>query len=303
MDLEKIAADLRPNLKGKLLLQEPMKNHTTWKVGGIADLLITAKSKSDIAITLKYANENRVPCCILGNGSNVLVLDQGIRGIALKLAGGLNQVTVQGQKVIAEAGARLPALAKTTYKHGLSGLEFLAAIPGTIGGALIMNAGAYGASIGKLVEKVVSFNMQGEILEFDANQLNFGYRQSSLAQNNVIVIEAELFLKNDEPALIKARMEQFQKHRMENQPLNLPNAGSIFINPPGYAAGYLIEKAGAKGLRKGGAKVSEKHANFIVNVDNASAQDILELIACVKEKVYQTFNIQLETEIKLLGEG
>jgi len=143
MDLEKIAADLRPNLKGKLLLQEPMKNHTTWKVGGIADLLITAKSKSDIAITLKYANENRVPCCILGNGSNVLVLDQGIRGIVLKLAGGLNQVTVQGQKVIAEAGARLPALAKTTYKHGLSGLEFLAAIPGLErilwgGGAIIM---------------------------------------------------------------------------------------------------------------------------------------------------------------------
>lgn len=303
MDLEKIAADLEPELEGKLFLRESMKNHTAWRVGGAADVFIAVKTKRDIELTIKYATKHQLPYTVLGNGSNVLVLDKGIRGIVLKLADGLKEIKIAGQRVISEAGVRLPVLARKACQHGLSGLEYLAAIPGTLGGALIMNAGAYGSCIGQLVRRVTCFTSQGEAMNIEEDQLKFGYRQSSLAQEKLIVVEAELFLQPEEPKIIKARMDKYQEERMGKQPLNLPNAGSVFINPPGYAAGYLIEKAGAKGLRKGGAQVSEKHANFIVNVDNASARDILELIACVKEKVYETFNIQLETEIKVLGEG
>jgi len=303
MDPQKIARDLQPNLKGELYCSEPMKKHTTWRVGGPADILIVPKSKADVAFVTSYAGKHSIPLYVIGNGSNILVLDGGIRGIVLKLAGGLNQVNVAGNKVIAEAGIRLPALAKKVLQHGLSGLEGLSAIPGTLGGALIMNAGAHGDSIGQLVKKVTCMSYQGNILTLEESQLHFTYRQSSLAQQNLLVLEAELTLRPDDPGLIKVRMEKCQKERMERQPLNLPNAGSVFKNPAGYAAGFLIEKGGAKGLRKGGAQVSEKHANFIVNVGNASAQDILELITCVQEKVYQAFNIMLETEIKVLGEG
>lgn len=303
MDLQKIAADLQPNLKGKLYCFEPMKKHTTWKVGGPADVLIVPKTKADVAFVAKYAEERNIPLYVIGNGSNLLVLDGGIRGIVIKMAGGLNQVNVSGNKVIAEAGVRLPVLANKALQHGLCGLEGLSGIPGTLGGALVMNAGAHGDSIGQLVRKVTCLSQRGEVLTLEENQLNFSYRQSSLAQENLLVLEAEMVLRTADPDLIKTKMEQCQNERLAKQPLNLPNAGSVFKNPHGFAAGFLIDKAGVKGLKKGGAQVSEKHANFIVNVDNASAQDILELITCVKEKVYQVFNIQLETEIKVLGEG
>lgn len=302
MVLEKIAADLQPYLKGEVRLREPMKHHTTWKVGGPADIFIPVQKKADVSYTLKYAYKHNIPCYILGNGSNVLVLDKGVRGIVLKLAGGLNTVSIVGQKIIAEAGVRLPALAQKACQNGLSGLEEIAAIPGTIGGAVAINAGAYGSTIGQLVGKVEALNPKGELIELDKNDLYFDYRQSSLAKQKLTVLEVELQLHLDDPVLIQQRMERYLHQRTLKQPLNLPNAGSVFKNPKGVAAGYLIEKAGAKGFRKGGAQISDKHANFIVNVENATAQDILDLSACVKGMVYQTFNVQLQTEINLLGE-
>lgn len=302
MDWERLKEILDSKVTGEIKINEPLKNHTTWKIGGPADLLLLPRSKEDVLETLKFAAQEGIPVHILGNGSNVLVRDGGIRGIVIKMAGAYGKVAIQELKINAQAGALLPVLAQKACQHGLSGLENLAGIPGTVGGAVIMNAGAYGGTIGELVQSVEVCDFLGRCRKLFAQELEFGYRYSSLKDGRLIVLEVELKLKRGEKQKIKQVLEENLRHRRQSQPLDLPNAGSIFVNPPGYAAGYLVEKAGLKGLQKGGAKVSEKHANFIVNTGDATAKDILELIREVQRRVEDVFGVKLETEIKLLGE-
>ncbi|MDS1029578.1 UDP-N-acetylmuramate dehydrogenase [Bacillota bacterium LX-D] len=302
MDWEKAASLLRPRLKGECRLNEPLKKHTTWRIGGPADLLIFPKCKEDIIAVLQFSNEQQLPLYILGNGSNVLVLDKGVRGIVLKTCG-LNSLNVNGEIIKAGAGVLLPHLAKVALEHSLSGLEFIAGIPGTVGGAVTMNAGAYGSTIGNVLQSIQVTDLTGKVFTLNREEANFTYRSSSIKDLGYIVLEAEFILKHGNKEQISHVMQLNMESRKKKQPLNLPNAGSTFVNPPGYAAGYLIEQVGAKGLKKGGAQVSEKHANFIVNYDHASAKDVLELIAQVKDRVYQRYGIHLQTEIKVLGEG
>lgn len=303
MDWERLREHICSKITGKCLLGEPLKKHTTWKIGGPADILVIPQCKDDVVFTMKSASEYNLPVHLLGNGSNVLVLDKGIRGIVLKLAGGLTDVKVRGNFIRAEAGVLLPQLAQVALKAGLSGLEFMAGIPGTIGGAVVMNAGAYGGTIGDLVRYVEICSNEGVIKRLGREELNFSYRNTALKKSSAVVLEVELELQAGSQEQIEAQMHEYLANRKIKQPLNLPNAGSIFVNPPGMAAGYLLEKAGAKGLRVGGAQVSEKHANFIVNIADASAEDVLELITQIEEKVYKAFGIQLQREIKVLGEG
>ncbi|WP_227767098.1 UDP-N-acetylmuramate dehydrogenase [Zhaonella formicivorans] len=302
MDWERIAEFLKQKLKGQCRLNEPLQYHTTWRIGGPADLLVIPFCKDDVLLTMQLAAAEGIPVYVIGNGSNLLVLDRGVRGMVLKLAGGLKGISQEGCVLKAEAGVLLPFLAHLAAKSGLSGLEMLAGIPGTIGGAIVMNAGAYGSSIGELVQSVEVCDYAGNTIKLQQEELEFGYRRSALKGRPAVVLEAELKLQPGKREYIEKIMQENMLSRKKSQPLHLPNAGSVFINPPGSAAGYLIEKAGAKGLRKGGAQVSEKHANFIVNVGNASARDVLELIEQVREMVYLAFGIELQTEIKLLGE-
>lgn len=302
MDWERIGEVLASKVSGQVKINEPLKNHTTWKIGGPADLLLLPQRKEDVLSALNFAASEGIPVHILGNGSNVLVGDGGMRGLVIKMAGSYNKVTIQDEEITAQAGALLPALAQKACQHDLKGLEGLGGIPGTVGGAVIMNAGAYGGTIGELVQGIEVCDLIGGLQKLSASALEFGYRHSSLKDSGLIILEVVLKLKKGKKEEIKKVLQENLRHRRLHQPLNLPNAGSIFVNPPGYAAGYLVEKAGLKGLKIGGAQVSEKHANFIVNTGNATAQDVLALIREVQRRVAEAFGVTLETEIKLLGE-
>lgn len=284
-------------------LQEPLKNHTTWRIGGPADLLVIPRSLEDLRVCCSFARERELPSIVLGNGSNVLVLDGGFRGLVIKTAGGVDRITVQGQQIVAQAGAMLPAVVNTVTRHGLTGLEFAAGIPGTVGGAVVMNAGAGGSSISEVVEEVTVLTTDGEFVSLSKEDLTFGYRYSSLQESPVTVAAVSMCLSPGNIQEIQEKVRSLQEVRRQRQPLNWPNAGSVFANPGSYAAGYLIEKVGAKGLTRGRAQVSTTHANFIINLGGATAADVLQVIEEVRERVRQQFGIVLQTEIKVVGEG
>ena len=284
----------------KIIEKEPMKNHTTFKIGGVADKFCEAECIEDIIFAIKHAKENNIPLFVMGNGSNLLVSDKGIRGLVLKISDRFSKYEISGDTIKAESGILLSTLSKAAQKNGLAGMEFASGIPGALGGAIYMNAGAYGGEMQDIV-KSVTYLKDGEIRKIEGG-FGFGYRKSIFADNGAIILEAEIKLKEGNPDEIKAKMEELKKRRVEKQPLSMASAGSTFKRPEGHFAGKLIEDAGLKGYTVGGAAVSEKHAGFIINKGSATAEDVIMLIEYIKKTVKEKFGVELETEVKMVGE-
>lgn len=287
--------------KGRFLFKEPMSYHTTLRVGGKADLLYIPKDLEDFKTVLKVILNEKIPFYVLGNGSNVLVSDKGIKGVVLKTSGSLNAFGITKNKLTAWAGANIAMLALHARKKSLSGLEFSEGIPGTIGGSLVSNAGTCFGSIAEILDRVLVLDDLSQELMIENSDLKFGYRSSSFQESKYIILEVFLNLKEEDLTVIKEKMDYLRKKRINSQP-KLPNAGSIFKNTQGYSAGYLIEKIGAKGLQIGDALVSPLHANFIVNTGKAKAKDVKKIMKYVSKRVYEEFGIKLEPEIVLIGD-
>lgn len=282
--------------------EEPMKNHVTFRVGGPADFFVTPKNYEELSWVLKCCAKYEMPCYIMGNGSNLLVSDQGYRGVVIQLFRQLNDIQCEGNVIRAQAGALLSAVANRALEEKLTGFEFAAGIPGTLGGACVMNAGAYGGEMKDVLKSVTVLTREGERITLQKNELELGYRTSIIAKKNYIVLEAEIELEVGDAEEIKAVMDDLKERRTTKQPLEYPSAGSTFKRPEGYFAGKLIQESGLQGFQVGGAQVSEKHCGFVINKDQATAADIAELIRQVQDRVEEKFGIRLETEVKRLGE-
>lgn len=285
-----------------LLLAEPMSRHTSFRIGGPADVMALPQNESELQALLLKARASRTPVTLIGNGSNLLVRDKGIRGLVVKLGNMLNDVEVSGNRVTFGSGVSLALASKKAASLGLSGLEFAVGIPGSIGGAVYMNAGAYDGEMAKVVAAVRVMNAAGELKELKAEQLDFAYRHTALQGSGWFVTSVTVALQPGEQEAIDAKMADFSQRRISKQPLELPSAGSMFKRPPGYFAGTLIEQTGLKGYTVGGAQVSRKHAGFVVNIGGATAADVLQLIADVQEKVYAAHGVRLEPEVLVLGD-
>jgi len=288
--------------KGVVLIDEPMKKHTSFKIGGPVDVFVIPGTIEELANSIKLCKDEGLNYFVMGNGSNLVIRDKGIRGVVIKISEHLSQIKVEGTKIIAEAGALLSAVSKVALKYSLSGLEFASGIPGSLGGAIAMNAGAYGGEMKDVVTKVLCLDTDGNFIEYENKDMRFGYRQSRVQDENLIVVQVEMKLKEGKYEDIKAYMDELTEKRTSKQPLNLPSAGSVFKRPEGHFAGKLIEDAGLKGLRLGDAQVSEKHSGFIVNVGEATSNDVINLIKVVQKTVSDKFGVKLETEVKILGE-
>lgn len=278
---------------------EPMSLHTTFKIGGNADIFATAENEKDVKTVFNICKENGVPLTLLGNGSNVLVADEGIRGIVLTL-GGLNEIAAENEIITCGAGAVLSTLCKTALENNLSGLEFAYGIPGSVGGAVFMNAGAYGGEIKDIIVSATVFDGE-KITEISAENMHLGYRTSIFKENGFIILSAKFMLKKSQSESIKSKMDDFIARRKAKQPLDYPSAGSTFKRPEGNFAGALIESSGMKGYTVGGAKVSDKHAGFVINCNKASANDVKAVIDAVTQKVFEKSGIKLEREVIYLG--
>lgn len=279
-----------------------MKNHVTFRVGGPADFFVTPKNYEELSWVLKCCAKYEMPCYIMGNGSNLLVSDQGYRGVVIQLFRQLNDIQCEGNVIRAQAGALLSAVANRALEEKLTGFEFAAGIPGTLGGACVMNAGAYGGEMKDVLKSVAVLTREGERITLQKNELELGYRTSIIAKKNYIVLEAEIELEVGDAEEIKAVMDDLKERRTTKQPLEYPSAGSTFKRPEGYFAGKLIQESGLQGFQVGGAQVSEKHCGFVINKDQATAADIAELIRQVQDRVEEKFGVRLETEVKRLGE-
>ncbi|MCS7228658.1 MAG: UDP-N-acetylmuramate dehydrogenase [Candidatus Kryptonium sp.] len=290
--------EIREIVKGKILINEPLAKYSTFKIGGPADLYIEPKDVNELLNLIRYLKEREIDFIILGNGSNVLISDEGFRGAVINLESGLNFIRFENDYVVAGAGVKLAKFVDFCIENGLRGVEMLAGIPGTLGGAIIMNAGAYSGEISDyLVDVDVIRDLN--LIRLKKEECGFGYRTSNLSKD--VVVQARFkFPQGDIEEMKKIRREILIK-RNQTQPVNFPNVGSIFKNPPGNYAGKLIEEAGLKGVQIGDAQISEKHANFIINKGNATASDVLELIKLAQRKVYEKFGIKLELEVKLIG--
>ena len=282
--------------------EEPMKNHVTFRVVGPADFFVTPKNYEELSGVLKCCAKYEMPCYIMGNGSNLLVSDQGYRGVVIQLFRQLNDIQCEGNVIRAQAGALLSAVANRALEEKLTGFEFAAGIPGTLGGACVMNAGAYGGEMKDVLKSVTVLTREGERITLQKNELELGYRTSIIAKKDYIVLEAEIELKAGDAEEIKAVMDDLKERRTTKQPLEYPSAGSTFKRPEGYFAGKLIQESGLQGFQVGGAQVSEKHCGFVINKDQATAADIAELIRQVQDRVEEKFGVRLETEVKRLGE-
>lgn len=283
-------------------LDEPMSKHTSFKIGGPADIFIKVTTIQDIQYILNFVNINNVPLTVIGNGSNLLVKDGGIRGIVVQNA--IDTIEIDKENLVVDVGngVKLGMLAGMLQKQGLSGFEFASGIPGTIGGAIRMNAGAYGGEFKDIVEEVTFITRQGQIKTLKNKDLDFSYRHSEFSDNNNIILSAKLNLQKDDPDDIKKKIQENLQSRIDKQPIDFPSAGSTFKRGENFISAKLIDDAGLKGYKIGGAQVSEKHAGFIVNTGNATAQDVIELIEYVKKVVFEKFRIKLETEIEIIGE-
>ena len=285
-----------------LLAQEPMAKHTSFFIGGPADVLAQPADEAELAALLKRAAEHAVPVTLIGNGSNLLVRDKGIRGLVIKLSNSFSDMKALGNELTFGSGISLAMASKKAASLSLSGLEFAVGIPGTIGGAVYMNAGAYDGEMAKVVTSVRVMDREGKISELKASELAFAYRHTALQNSGLIVTSVTCVLQPDEADAIAAKMADFSQRRISKQPLELPSAGSMFKRPPGYFAGTLIDQTGLKGYTVGGAQVSTKHAGFVVNVGGATAQDVLQLISDVQSKVFAAHGVRLEPEVLVLGE-
>ena len=286
----------------QFLREEPMKKHITFRVGGPAACFLTPSTKEQIREILHICQEEKTPYFILGNGSNLLVSDQGFDGVVLQVYKNMNQVTVEGEHLRVQAGALLSATARKALEAGLTGMEFAAGIPGTMGGAVVMNAGAYGGEMKDILESVTVLTPEGEQKELKNEELQLGYRTSVVKEKGYIVLEAVLSLKKGDPEAIKSRMDELKEQRVTKQPLEYPSAGSTFKRPEGYFAGKLVQDAGLRGFRVGDAMVSEKHCGFVINAGEATAAQVDELMKQVSAKVREQFGVTLEPEVKRLGE-
>ena len=288
--------------KDRIRQNEPMKNHTTFRVGGPADIFLTP-SAEELPAVLSVCREEQMPVTVIGNGSNLLVGDQGIRGVVICIGFGMRGIRVDGEKIFLEAGVTLEAAAQQAAKAGLTGLEFASGIPGTFGGAVVMNAGAYGGEMKDVIVSVRVISEDGEILTLSKEELDLSYRHSVIPERGYLVIDGELLLTREkDPDQITERMEELKKKRIEKQPLEYPSAGSTFKRPEGYFAGKLIMDAGLRGFSVGGAAVSEKHCGFVINKGNATAADICALMDEVTRIVKEKYAVTLEPEVKKVGE-
>ena len=299
MDLQGIFAGCTAK---ELLLEEPMAKHTSFRIGGPADVLAEPGIEAELAALLKRAADHAVPVTLVGTGSNLLVRDKGIRGLVIKLSNLFSSITVAGNVLTFGSGISLAMASKKAASLSLSGLEFAVGIPGTIGGAVYMNAGAYDGEMAKVVTSVQVMDRQGQSSQLKAEELAFSYRHTALQNSGLIVTSVTVSLQPGEAESIKAKMDDFSQRRIAKQPLELPSAGSMFKRPVGYFAGTLIEQTGLKGYTVGGAQVSTKHAGFVVNVGGATAKDVLQLIRDVQDRVLAAQGVQLEPEVLVLGE-
>ncbi len=303
MNIDCIAEFLREHIgKEKVRLNEPMKNHTSFKVGGNSDIFVTPVDVGQIKKILDISKKNDIPLFFMGNGTNLIVSDKGIRGITVKLSDNFSRHEIHGDIMEAEAGILLSRIANIALEHGLAGLEFAAGIPGTLGGAVFMNAGAYGGEMKDVVISTRYMDKTGEIKIVEGEAHQFGYRASFIQRQGGIVLSSRLQLKRGKKSEIKALMDNLNARRKEKQPLCMPSAGSVFKRPEGYFTGKLVEDSGLKGFRIGGAEVSLMHCGFIVNTGNARAADIINLIEHIQNTVKSKFGIELKTEVRIVGE-
>ncbi len=292
---------LAKSIKSPLCRHEPMRLHTSWKVGGPADVFISLACQEDLAAILQHSRQNHIPLFVFGRGSNLLVRDGGITGIALSISADFAGYSIHGSSIRAQGGVALSRLVKESAQAGLKGLEFAAGIPGTVGGALLMNAGAHGGSMADVFQRAGCITFAGEERLLEPEDLGFAYRATRLIGQDIVITWVELDLRPGDANHIKETVRSNLKDRREKQPREA-SAGSVFKNPPQGPAGLFIEKAGLKGMQIGGARVSEKHANFIVNTGHAQAKDILALMQKVVEEVYGKFGITLKPEVRIIGQ-
>lgn len=283
-------------------LDEPMKKHISFRVGGPADILVKPRTEEQIKNIIDFAKKENIPYIVKGNGSNLLVRDGGIRGIVIEITDNFNSYEIEDKIIKVQSGALLSIIGRAALKQNLKGFEFAAGIPGTIGGALAMNAGAYGGEMKDIVKSVRLMDTDGNIFNFSNEDMQFGYRKSILSKSDYIVLGAEIELEKGDYEEIKEMMKDFSNRRITKQPLNLPSAGSTFKRPEGYFAAKLIDDSGLRGLTLRNAQVSDKHCGFVVNLGDAKASDILDLMYVVKSTVKNKFGVTLEEEVKILGE-
>ena len=285
----------------EVYINEPMKNHTSFRTGGPADVYVKADRAENIIKAIEMLKKENVEYTIIGNGSNLLVSDRGICGAVIEIGSMMNNISVEGEKIYAEAGALLSSLAAAAAENCLTGLEFASGIPGSVGGAVVMNAGAYDGEIKDAIDYADVIDNEVNILRLTKDELGLSYRHSVIDEKKMIVIGAGFRLKEGDGIAIKEKMADFAARRREKQPLNYPSAGSTFKRPEGHFAGKLIEDAGLKGKTIGGAQVSQKHAGFIINTGDATTEDVLELMDCCVETVYNKFGVRLEPEVRFIG--
>ena len=286
----------------QVLEAEPMSRHTTFRIGGPADLFLVPECVQEIEKIISVCKEEKVPYFILGNGSNLLVSDKGYSGVVIQLYRGFGQITGEGNEIHAQAGALLSGIAAAAREASLTGFEFAGGIPGTLGGAVVMNAGAYGGEMKDVLKEVTVLTGKGEILTLQADELRMGYRTSVIKEAGYIVLEAVISLEKGDQEAIRSRMQELAGMRSSKQPLSYPSAGSTFKRPEGYFAGKLIMDSGLQGYQVGGAQVSEKHCGFVINTGNATAEDVKNLMSDVQRIVMEKFGVKLEPEVKFLGE-
>lgn len=284
-----------------ICLQEPMAGHTTFRIGGPADCFLQLENEEQLRKVQHYLRLVDIPWFVLGNGSNLLVSDRGFAGVVLQVGKKMENITVEGCRIVAQAGATMAQVARTAWEHGLTGLEFASGIPGTVGGGVVMNAGAYGGEMSQVVTRVAVLDKEGERMELDNATMEFGYRTSTIKNKSFIVTEVEFSLKAGDKEQIRATMDELTARRRAKQPLEYPSAGSTFKRPAGHFAGQLIMEAGLRGFQIGGARVSDKHCGFVINTGNATAQDVRDVICEVQERVKERFHVSLETEVLFLG--
>lgn len=287
--------------EANVLFQEPMWKHTTFRVGGNAAYFVTPESAEGVKRTIELCKEYSIPFYVIGNGSNLLVSDEGFSGVILQICGNMKECQMTEGKIKVQAGALLTKVANQISKAGYTGMEFAVGIPGTVGGAVAMNAGAYGGEIKDVITSASVLTKEGQVIRLDKEALKLGYRTSTVIEREYIVLEAEFQLEKGNIQEIQNICNKNTKARVEKQPLEYPSAGSTFKRPEGYFAGKLIMDAGLRGFTVGGAQVSEKHCGFVINKGNATAKDIMDVITQVQEKVQAAFGVTLETEVKMIG--
>ena len=291
---------IEKNTLAEVAINEPLSKHTTYGIGGPAEIMVFPENKTDLIQIIRTARKMNQPVSILGSGSNILISDNGIKGVVISLKNTLKLIEIENQKLYAECGSMLGRIVKQAVKHNLIGLENLNGVPGTLGGALVMNAGAWGGEISENLVQVELIDEDGKLKYLQKNEINFSYRKSSFNKKDIL-LSAEFLLKKADKEIINKNFVEAQTGRKSTQPLNKRSAGSLFKNPKGHSAGKLIDEAGLKGFSIGQAKISDKHANFFINEGNASSKDMLQLIKKAHQTVKEKFNINLELEVKLMG--